>query len=299
MTHPIPNRQDGCLGISSDPRQERKQALWALTQQLPVAEVALDDTPDASPTDLEIAALLDGRLDAQDRERVLAALEADDEAATVWLTAAAALEREAIQEATPSSKQHRRAWFQKPQVWAIAASIAIVATLATYPFLFGLSGVSGRIDQDLRLAIANGWQPPATGSSAYGFRSGQRPATDAVTQAIHAGYSAAIAQFDAPDSATSAVREPVAAYHSGRWLALLEAAAPETASADFWAAQLRTGQRLTNRLSAQPDSTNAQSMLGRLVQHLDAGAPDFDARWQQLMQRELNRARFELDLPQP
>jgi len=282
----------------------RLAALLALNAPRRPATAGSDVGPDADagPDDADLAALIDGRLSGAERERVLTGLAASPAAYRVWLAAAAQVRAQdgvqvlaqspAVRPAkdrTGTAMHTGRVARRRRAAGALAAAV-LVAAVGWWVWL------PPPLERDLGsgfAALAGGAGPLPESFASLGLVSrGRGAAQDA---AALAGYRSGLAALRTPG--VTAVPAPagaaLAGYRFGRWVALLEAAAVAEPSpgGDFWAGQVRIGQRLAAEFG-DDDPASALGLLNAALARRGEDGPD----WRRDLARQVRTVRLRLGL---
>ncbi|WP_040845801.1 hypothetical protein [Thiorhodococcus drewsii] len=243
--------------------------------------------------DETLAALMDGRLKGQERDRVLAVLDQNTDAYLVWLAGAAQREQE------HGEQQVRRAARVRRMGWLSATLAAGVLGVFLVLEPGSQHGLDARIDVGLAALHHSRYAPQSLSGIHYGFAGGSE--VDHSTAEIQLGYKTARSllanlaqepQVDDPDSL---------GYQFGRWIALIEAGAtcqppPEDM---FWAEQRSLAERFMEASSAG-SSDGGKKPIGevakRLQQRLSSFSTEVGAHWRYELEADILRIRLMLGL---
>ncbi len=289
----------------------RLAALLALNAPRRPAAAGPNAGPDdAGPGDADLAALIDGRLSGAQRERVLTGLAASPEAYRVWLAAAAQVrapdgvqvlaQSPAVPPAGPPAGRPaadrtgtavHAGRVARP--WRAAGALAAAVLVAAVGWWVWLPPP---LERDLGsgfAALAGGAGPLPESFASLGLVSRGRGAAQGA--AALAGYRSGLAALRTPG--VTAVPAPagaaLAGYRFGRWVALLEAAAvaEPPPGGDFWAGQVRIGQRLAAELG-DDDPAPALGLLNAALARRGEDGPD----WRRELARQVRTVRLRLGL---
>lgn len=261
---------------------------------------------DPGPGDTDLAALIDGRLSGAERERVLTGLAANPEAYRVWLAAAAQVRaQDGVQVLGQSPAVPPAGRPAEPRAgtavhvgrvarrWRAAGALAAAVLVAAVGWWVWLPPP---LERDLGAgfaALAGGAGPLPESFASLGLVSrGRGAAQDA---AALAGYRSGLVALRTPG--VTAVPAPagtaLAGYRFGRWVALLEAAAvaEPPPGGDFWAGQVRIGQRLAAELG-DDDPAPALGLLNAALARRGEDGPD----WRRELARQVRTVRLRLGL---
>lgn len=239
------------------------------------------------PTTAELAALIDGNLNAEKRDALLAHLDACPDCYHEWLAAASMLtENDQALAPAPHQSQGRAGFSAFKSRFSIALAVAASLALLVYVNIFRQPSFPELINQQYQIVMETpkpdtpalptgqaGGQTSKTVKPVYGFTGSSQDGPSPFAQTFLSGFQTGRTMLEKRTKPFKDMEaEHQAFFWAGRWLALLSylCDSGETRSKEFWETQHLTTQRLLENFNHHVDNENEAVLLSRSLERIDS-----------------------------